>query len=116
MEDIFCYQDIWDTVKNEVTPIGKDVTDEQKVAHTDLKKKYYKTFFMIHQYVNLNNFEKVGDIDSSKEACDILEKSFGSAEKLKEARLQTRKRTYELLQMGESESIPPLHQSSETGE
>ena len=34
------------------------------------------------------------------------EKSFGGMEKVKDVRLQTHKRTYELLQMEDNESIP----------
>ena len=84
---VFCYQDLWDLVKNEVTPIEENATDEQKAAHKDLKKKDYKALFKIHQYVDLDNFEKVGDVNSTKEAWDILEKSFGGVKKVKEVRL-----------------------------
>lgn len=45
MKVVLCYQDLWDLVKNGVTPIGKNATDEQKVAHKDLKKKDYKALF-----------------------------------------------------------------------
>ena len=51
------------------------------------------------------NFEKVSDSEYAKEAWEVLEKSFGGAKKVKEVRLQTHKRTYELLQMEDSESI-----------
>ena len=47
----------------------------------------------------------MSDVESAKEAWEILEKSFGGAKKVKGLRLQNRKRTYELLQMEESESI-----------
>lgn len=97
MKVVFCFQDLWDLVKNGVTPIRENVADEQNVAHKDLKKKDYKVIFIIHQYVDSNNFEKFGDVDSVKEAWDILEKLFGGAEKVKEVRLETHKRTYELL-------------------
>lgn len=86
-------------MNNGVTPIGENAIDEQSVAHKDLKKKDYKTLFVVHQCVYLDNFEKVGDVDSTRETCDILEKSFGGVEKVKGVRLQTRKRMYELLQM-----------------
>lgn len=39
---VFSYQDLWDLVKNGLTPIGENTTDEQKAAHKDLKKKEYK--------------------------------------------------------------------------
>lgn len=96
MNVVFCYHDPWDLVKNYVTPIGDNATNEQKVAHKDLKKKDYKTLFIIHQCVDPDNFEKVCDVDSTKEAWDILEKSFGGVEKVKEVRLQIQKRMYEL--------------------
>ena len=47
----------------------------------------------------------MSDSESAKEAWEILEKSFGGAKKVKEVRLQTHKRMYELLQREDSESI-----------
>ena len=102
---VFCYQDLWDLVKEGVTPLATNVTNEEKAAHKELKKKDYKALFIIHQCVDADNFEKVSDAESAKEAWEILEKSFGGAEKVKEVRLQTHKRTYELLQMEDNESI-----------
>lgn len=85
--------------------IVENATDEQKVAHKDLKKKDYKYLLIIHECVDPKNFEKLGDVDPSKEAWDILEKYFGGAEKVKHVRLQTHKRMYEFLQMDGSESV-----------
>lgn len=42
---------------------------------------------MIHQCVDPDNFENVSDVESTKEAWEILEKSFGGNEKVKEVRL-----------------------------
>lgn len=91
MKTVFFYQDIWDLVKIGVSPIGEDTMDEQKTSHKELRKKDYKAFFIIHQCVNPYNFEKVGDVDSSKETWDTLEKSVGGVEKVKQVRLQTHK-------------------------
>lgn len=66
MKVIFYYQDTPDPVKNGVTPIGEDVTDEQKDAHKYLRKKDYKYIFIIHQCVDPDNFEKVCDVDLSE--------------------------------------------------
>lgn len=65
---------MWDLVKNEVTPTNNRATDDHKNAHKELNKKDYKALFIIHQCVDPENFEKVGDFESSKEAWDILEK------------------------------------------
>ena len=102
---VFCYQDLWDLVKEGVATLAEAATDQEKAAHKELKKKDYKALFIIHQCVDADNFEKVSDAESAKEAWEILEKSFGGAEKVKEVRLQTHKRTYELLQMEDNESI-----------
>ena len=92
-------------MKEWVVTLAEDTTDQEKDAHKESKKKDYKALFIIHQCVDADNFEKVSDAESAKEAWEILEKSFRGAEKLKEVRLQTHKRTYELLHMEYSESI-----------
>ncbi|GAU31479.1 hypothetical protein TSUD_386430 [Trifolium subterraneum] len=96
MKVVFGFQDVWDLVQSGVEPI----TDASK-----LKKKDYKALFIIHQCVSPDNFERVGDAISSKEAWDNLEKAYGGATKVKKVRLQTYKRQFELLQMEEKESV-----------
>lgn len=67
--NIFFYnQHIWDLVKEGVTPLVENTASEEKAAHKELKKKDDKTLFMIHQFVNPNNFEKISDVESAKEA------------------------------------------------
>ncbi|KAK2365331.1 hypothetical protein QL285_090104 [Trifolium repens] len=105
MKVVFCYQDMWNLVTEGMSTIGANATDEEKAAHKELKKRDFKALFIIHQCVDPDNFEKVGDCESAKEAWDILAQSFGGGEKVKEVKLQTFKRQYELLQMEESESI-----------
>lgn len=64
MKVVFCNQDVWDLVKNGVTPIGENAMDEQKAAHKYCQNKYDKFFFIINQYVDPYTFEKVGDVYS----------------------------------------------------
>ncbi|MCI76085.1 hypothetical protein A2U01_0097354, partial [Trifolium medium] len=75
MKVVFCSQDVWNLVTEGVPSIGARATDEEKAAHKELKKKDYKALFIIHQCVDPDNFEKVGDCESSKEAWDILAQS-----------------------------------------
>ncbi|KAK2359039.1 hypothetical protein QL285_096166 [Trifolium repens] len=105
MRVVFGFQDVWDLVQGGVEPVTESSTDAQKAIHKELKKKDYKALFIIHQCVNPDNFERVGDAQSAKEAWDNLEKAYGGATKVKKVRLQTHKRQYELLQMEEKESI-----------
>ena len=46
---ILFYQDLWNLVKERVTPLAANATDEERVAHKELKKKDHKALFMIHQ-------------------------------------------------------------------
>lgn len=48
MKVVFFYQDVWDLVKNGVTQISDNTTNEQNIAHKEFKKKDYKSLFIIH--------------------------------------------------------------------
>src|SRR3954470_22145617 len=73
---VFCCQDLWDLVKEGVEPLAEGAKEGEKAAYKELKKKDYKALFIIHQCLSPDNFEKVSDIESSKEAWEILEKIF----------------------------------------
>ena len=68
MKVLFSYQDILEVIKNGVTPLLTDATDAQQASHKEEKKKDFKALFFIHQCVDGDNFEKVGDCESSKQA------------------------------------------------
>ncbi|GAU45882.1 hypothetical protein TSUD_401080, partial [Trifolium subterraneum] len=105
MKVVFGFQDVWDLVSSGVEPITESSSDVQKATFKVQKKRDYKALFIIHQCVSPDNFERVGDAQSSKEAWDNLEKAYGGATKVKKVRLQTYKRQFELLQMEEKESV-----------
>ncbi|GAU28814.1 hypothetical protein TSUD_21510 [Trifolium subterraneum] len=105
MKVVFGFQDVWDLVQSGVEPITDTSTDVEKATFKELKKKDYKALFTIHQCVSPDNFERIGDALSSKEAWDNLEKAYGGATKVEKVRLQTYKRQFELLQMEEKESV-----------
>lgn len=69
------------------------------------KKKEFKELFFIHQYVNGDHFEKVGDYDSLKIAWEILEKAYAWDDKRKMVRLKTHTCQLELIQIEEKETI-----------
>ena len=50
---VFCYQDLWDLVKEGVTTLAENATDQERVAHKELKKKDYKALFIIHQLIQM---------------------------------------------------------------
>ena len=97
MKIVFCCQDLWNLVKEGLESLEENATEEKEVAHKELKKKNYKTLFIIHQCLSPDNFKKDSEVEFVKEAWEILENSFGGAEKVKEVKLETHKRTYELI-------------------
>ncbi|XP_050897433.1 uncharacterized protein LOC127104287 [Lathyrus oleraceus] len=83
MRILFGYQEVLEIVVNGVTQLGAEATDIQRATHKEEKKKDYKALFLIHSYVDNDNFEKVGDCESAKQAWEILEKAYVGAVKAK---------------------------------
>ncbi|XP_058768102.1 uncharacterized protein LOC131641814 [Vicia villosa] len=92
MKVLFGYQEVLDIVNNGVTPLGAEPTAAHQATFREEKKKDYKALFLIHSCVDGDNFEKVGDCESAKQAWLILEKAYVGAAKAKVMRLQTHKR------------------------
>lgn len=86
---LFGYQDVLEVIKNGVNHLVVGAMDAQQVTHKEEKNKDFKALFLIHQCVDGDNFEKVGDRESSKQAWEILENAYVGADKAKVARLQT---------------------------
>jgi hypothetical protein len=102
---VFGFQEASDLVKNGVDLITKSSTDTQKNVYKEAKKKNYKALFIIHQYVSLDNFERVSEAQPSKETWDNLDKAYAKATKVKKVRLKTHKPRYKLLQMEGKDGI-----------
>ncbi|GAU30894.1 hypothetical protein TSUD_381070 [Trifolium subterraneum] len=105
MKVIFGFQEVQEVIEAEITPIAVNATEAEQTAHRALKKKDFKAMFFIHQCVDLVNFQKIENATSAKECWDTLEKGHSGNDKLKQVRLSTWKRQFELLQMDENESI-----------
>ncbi|KAG5068162.1 hypothetical protein JHK85_000539 [Glycine max] len=105
MKVIFRFQDVIEVVQEGVQELDRNPTDAQKVAHRDLMKRDAKALFIIHQCVDVDNFQKIRSVDTAKKAWDTLEKSYARDSELKKVKLQTLRRQYELLQMSDYESI-----------
>jgi len=91
MEAILGYQEVLEIVRD-----GVGEKDDVVV-----KKKDCKTRCLIHQCVDMVNFEKISKTKIAKEAWGILQKTYGGAEKTKKVKLQSFRRQYELLSMAE---------------
>ncbi|KAK2377606.1 hypothetical protein QL285_078260 [Trifolium repens] len=105
MKVIFNVQEVYEQVNATITPLPENANEDQRTTFREAKKKDNKALFLIHQCVDSKVFEKIADAETSKDAWDILQKSYGGDAKVKKVKLQALKRQYELLQMKSDESI-----------
>ena len=59
-------------MKEGVTPLAENTTSGEKDAHKELKNNDYKALLMIHQCFGPHNFEKISNVESAKEAWEII--------------------------------------------
>ncbi|XP_020245115.1 uncharacterized protein LOC109844741 [Asparagus officinalis] len=103
-------QDLWDLVENGYTepesPAAEaTLTATQKSELKEVRKRDKKALFLIFQGVDESAFEKISNALSSKEAWEILQKSYQGAERAKKVRLQALRVEFENLKMKATESI-----------
>jgi len=106
MKNLFGVQDMLEIVQNGYHELGGNATKVQKTVHKELNKKDCKSLFFIQQGVDVGNFEKTSKATKSKEAWDIFEKYHEGDEKLKQIKLQSLRRKFEMMQMEEEKKIP----------
>lgn len=68
MNVLFDYQDALKVIKNGVIPFVEGATVAQRTSYKEEKTVDHKALYHINQCVYADNFEKVGDCTSSKEA------------------------------------------------
>jgi len=71
----------------------------------DSRKKDKKALFLIYQTLDEDEFEKISNATSTKEAWEKLQTSCQGGDKVRKVRLQTLKGEFESLDMKESVSI-----------
>ncbi|XP_019438865.1 PREDICTED: uncharacterized protein LOC109344555 [Lupinus angustifolius] len=102
---IFGFQEVLEIVQNGYQEVRENENEAQRTSYRESKKKDCKALFLIHQFFDEANFERIVGAKTTKEASDSLEKSYEGAAKMKKVKLQTMRRKYELLQMKENETI-----------
>ncbi|CAL0333188.1 unnamed protein product [Lupinus luteus] len=105
MKVFFRYQEVLDVVQDGFQTVGEDAIEAQRSLFRECKKRDCKALTMIHQCVDDSNFEKIADFKTSKEAWDNLRRCYARAEKVKNVKLQTLRREYELLHMKDEDTI-----------
>ena len=105
MRSLFGAQEVSEIVENGYEDLVVNPTDAQRTAFKDAKKKDCKALFYIQQNVDNQHFEKISKATRSKEAWEILESYHTGGEKVKQVKLQSYRRKYEMMQMEEDQKV-----------
>ncbi|GAU46623.1 hypothetical protein TSUD_284710 [Trifolium subterraneum] len=114
MKVIFIVQEADEQVNIVLDPLSANATEQQRTTFREAQKKDSKALFLIHQCVDSKVFEKIADATTSKDAWDILQKSYGGDAKVKKLKLQALKRQFELLEMKNDEAVAEYFTRVET--
>lgn len=68
MRVVFWYQEVIEIVRDWLQELEKKPFHAQRTTHHEVEKKDDKALFIIHQYVDANNFEKIVLANTEKEA------------------------------------------------
>lgn len=105
MKALFGFQDLLDTINS----IFIELSDKLLMYNVRQLKKPWKkdckALFLINQCVDVNIFEKIGACTNSKEAWNKLKQSYKRGDKVRNVRLHSLCRQYELLHMELIEKI-----------
>ncbi|GAU17360.1 hypothetical protein TSUD_232360 [Trifolium subterraneum] len=114
MKVIFIVQEADEQVNTIVDPLPTNATKQQRTTLREAQKKDSKALFLSHQCVDSKVFEKIADATTSKDAWDILHKSYGGDAKVKKVKLQALKRQFESLEMKNDEAVAEYFTRVET--
>ncbi|WVZ16028.1 hypothetical protein V8G54_013594 [Vigna mungo] len=84
---------------------SKDDSEAVKKQYKESRKLDCKARMLLHQCISAKIFQKVSKATTAKEIWDILQDGYGNSGKVKKMRLQSLQRQYELLSMGEQETV-----------
>ncbi|XP_074363066.1 uncharacterized protein LOC141704626 [Apium graveolens] len=82
-----------------------NLTNAQKEALKETKKKDAKALFFIQQAISESLFPRIMRVTMTKEAWEVLQEEFQGNSKVRSIKLQSLRRDFENLKMNESESL-----------
>jgi hypothetical protein len=114
MKELFRGQDVWEIVENGyVEPTDQEtynaLTQAEKDALKDQRKKDGKEMFYIHQAMHESILPRVASTKQAKEAWDILQTSYQGMDKVKTSKLQILRRDFETLSMKDTDSVDSFY-------
>ncbi|XP_024993929.1 uncharacterized protein LOC112527480 [Cynara cardunculus var. scolymus] len=104
-------QDSWDIINQGIDDLIEinNFTEEQEGEIRELKKKDKKALYVIYQAVDEAVFERISTSETSKEAWDMLHRTYKGEEKVKTIRIQTLRCEFDGLKMKEFEIVEDFY-------
>ncbi|XP_035838960.1 uncharacterized protein LOC110901064 [Helianthus annuus] len=102
---LFESQDLWNIIDEGFKELGANPTEEATATYKDAVKKDKRALHIIFQSVNETIFERIALAKTSKEAWNILHKSYKGENRVKNIKLQSLRSDFDALRMKEGESI-----------
>uniref|UniRef100_A0A251T6N3 Putative zinc finger, CCHC-type n=1 Tax=Helianthus annuus TaxID=4232 RepID=A0A251T6N3_HELAN len=98
-------QELWSIVEDGYQELGNNPTNEANTAYRESIKRDKRALHIIFQSVNDTVFERIAMTNSSKEAWNILHKSYKGENRVKTVRLQTLRCEFDALKMNDGKSV-----------
>ncbi|XP_073221587.1 uncharacterized protein [Cicer arietinum] len=105
MKSLFGALEVSEIVKNGYEDLVGNPTDAQRTALKEAKKKDCIVLFYIQQNVDNQHFENISKATRSQDTWDILENYHTGREKVKQVKLQSYIRKYEMMQMEADQKV-----------
>ncbi|GAU31928.1 hypothetical protein TSUD_271130, partial [Trifolium subterraneum] len=105
MENLLRSKEYWSLIETGIVPVPANATEEQRnLANasklTDLKVKNY-----LFQSIDRSILETILDRDTAKQIWDAMRTKYQGSTRVKRAQLQALKKDFEVLAMGDSETV-----------
>uniref|UniRef100_A0A251SDS7 Putative zinc finger, CCHC-type n=1 Tax=Helianthus annuus TaxID=4232 RepID=A0A251SDS7_HELAN len=97
--------ELWNIVEDGYQELGNNPTNEANTAYRESIKRDKRALHIIFQSVSDTVFERIAMANSSKEAWNILHKSYRGENRVKTVRLQTLRCEFDALNMKDGESV-----------
>ena len=107
MKTFFRSQDLWDIIEEGFTILEdtSTLTVAQKKELKGNKQKDSRTLFALQQVVNDTIFPRIIGIISAKRAWNTIQEEFQGSDEVRNVKLHSLRREFELIRMKESESL-----------
>ncbi|KAK2427210.1 putative mitochondrial protein [Trifolium repens] len=105
MENLLRSKEYWNLIENGVVVAPANATPEQRRAADDSKLRDLKVKNYLFQAIDRSILETILTRDTSRDIWEAMRRKYQGSTKVKRAQLQSLRREFEVLAMGEGESV-----------